>query len=224
MLRYDRNGILTAGEQEKLGLSRVLIVGSGGLGGYVIEMLARLGVGHLTVMDGDVFDETNLNRQLIATEENIGEVKVLEAARRIQLINSEVELEPVYMNLDEKNATTFLEGHQVVVDCLDDIPTRKILQRAAEETQIPLVHGAIAGWWGQVTTILPGDRTLDHLYPEGADRGVETSIGNPSFSPATIASLQVAEVTKILAGKGTLLSRRILHIDLFEMEMTIFSL
>lgn len=221
MSRYARNGILTAGEQEKLAASRVLVIGSGGLGGYVIEMLARLGVGHLTVMDGDVFDETNLNRQLLSTEENIGEVKVLEAVRRVHLINHEVVLEPVYMNLDEKNAPTFLEGHQVVVDCLDDISTRRVLQRAAETAQVPMVHGAIAGWWGQVTTVLPGDRTIDELYPPGASQGVETGIGNPSFSPATIASLQVAEVTKLLAGKGTLLSRRVLHIDLLDMEITV---
>jgi molybdopterin/thiamine biosynthesis adenylyltransferase len=99
-----------------------------------------------------------------------------------------------------------------------------ILQSFCEEAQIPLVHGAIAGWYGQVTTIFPGDRTLDRLYKDASDRGLEDELGNPSFTPATIASIQVSEALKVITGKEEVLRKKILMIDLLDNEFHIIEM
>ncbi len=108
----------------------------------------------------------------------------------------------------------------VAVDALDSIPCRLELAEACTELNMPLVHGAIGGWYGHVATQLPGDDTVRNIYRNWvAGKGIEQQLGNPSFTPALVASLQVAEVCKILVGKGELLRRRELSIDLLEMEI-----
>lgn len=224
MGRYEKNGIFTSDDMNKLSESHVCVIGCGGLGGYVVEMLARAGVGKITAVDGDVFDETNLNRQILSQVDNIGKVKVQMASERIQRVNPDVTFHPVHDFLDEENAFDLVKTAHVVVDCLDRIPVRFVLQEACEKADIPLVYGAIAGWYGQVSTIYPGDRTLNKVYPDhlnkGVKQGVELDIGNPSFTPALAASLQVSECLKVLTGKGELLRGKLLYIDLLDNEMT----
>lgn len=218
--RYVKNmSTLSQEENESLGTKRVGVIGCGGLGGYILEMLARLGVGELTAVDGDTFDTTNLNRQLFATEEVMGLSKTDIAVRRLRLVNSDVKVNPVQALLNAENAIEICRGHDVLVDALDNVHSRLLLQKTAAELDIPMVHGAIAGWYGQVTTILPGDDTLSKLYQDVEDRGVETELGNPSFTPALVASLQVAEVVKLLIGRGELLSGRIFYIDCLNQEV-----
>jgi molybdopterin/thiamine biosynthesis adenylyltransferase len=118
----------------------------------------------------------------------------------------------------ENNAREICLGHDVLVDALDNIPSRLVLERTAEELQIPFVHGAIAGWYGQVATVLPGDRLLSRLYGENSEPGAEKELGNPSFTPALIASLQVSEVVKLLINRGELLRNRIFYLDTLNQE------
>jgi len=218
--RYQRNRqtISSAGQLALL-RSRVAVIGCGGLGGYVIEELARLGVGRIEAVDPDLFEEHNLNRQLLATIADLGEYKVTAAARRVGEINPAVMLVPHRLAFGAGNGSELLAGATVVVDALDNITTRFELAAVCRELGIPLVHGAIAGWYGQVTTQLAGDDISGYLSGAGAGaKGVETQLGNPSFTPAVVASLQVAEACKVILGMGEPISGRMLICNLLEME------
>jgi molybdopterin/thiamine biosynthesis adenylyltransferase len=219
-VRYQRNRrtISTAG-QLKLLHSSVAVVGCGGLGGYAIEQLARLGVGRLVVIDPDHFEEHNLNRQLLSTLAELGRAKVEAAASRVASINPAVSVVPLQLAFGAAHGAALLAGVDVVIDALDSIPVRLELSQACATLGLPLVHGAIGGWYGHVATQLPGDRTIEQLYGDATEpRGVEQELGNPSFTPAVIASLQVAEACKLLLGEGVPLRGRSLHVDLWSME------
>ena len=217
--RYLRNmSALSEEDMVKLNKSRVCVIGCGGLGGYIIEMLARVGVGYITAIDGDVFDETNLNRQLLCNICNIGLNKADEARNRIKVVNPDIVIDPIVEMIDESNVDILLKGHDLVVDALDNIKTRRMLQKHSSKLKIPMVHGAIAGFYGQVTTIYPEDNTLDLIYSGKSqlNKGIEKELGNPSFTPALIASIQVAEVIKVLLNKGEPLRKKVLFIDLLN--------
>ena len=223
-MRYDRNGIFTEEEIQRLGKVKVCIIGCGGLGGYILEMMARIGIGHITVIDGDVFNVSNLNRQILSTETNIGQSKVNSAKERMTIVNSEISVSYIDEYLNEDNAQRLLEGHDLVMDALDSITTRFLLQEACHALGIPFVHGAIAGWYGQVSVVFPGDKTLDLIYASRQGEGVEKKIGNPSFTPSTIASIQVSEGLKVLLNKGEILRRKLLYVDLLQNEFHIMNL
>jgi molybdopterin/thiamine biosynthesis adenylyltransferase len=223
--RYQRNSsTISCSEQLCLLRSRVAIIGCGGLGGFIVDELARLGVGEITVVDPDQFEESNLNRQVLASFSTLGKSKVEAAARRVREVNPAVQVNPIKGRFSAANGAEILHGANVVVDALDNIPVRLELAQTCGELSIPLVHGAICGWYGQVTTQFPGEDTLEKLYGScKLDRGMERILGNPSFTPAVVASLEVAEACKILLGHGTLLRRRVLFVNLLEMEMESFS-
>lgn len=223
--RYNRNmNTLSREENERLKSFKVCVVGCGGLGGYVIELLGRLGVGSITAVDGDVFDETNLNRQLLSSEELIGISKAFTAQERMKKVNSDVAVHSINAFVTEENCEQIINGHDIVVDALDNMTARRLLERHCEIQNIPLIHGAIAGWFGQVSTIMPGDRTLQKIYPANENKGAETELGNPSFSPAMVASIETAETVKVLLGRGEILRNRLLTIDLLNQEYEIFDL
>lgn len=224
MERYKRNGIFTEHEMNIIKNSNVCIVGCGGLGGYILEMLSRIGIGKITIIDGDVFEKSNLNRQILATTKTIGKIKVKEAGKRIFKVNPNVQITMIHDFLNEDNIDIIIKKFDVVIDALDSIKTRILLQKKCEEENIPLVHGAIAGWFGQVTTIMPGDRTLDRLYPKDLNKGIETEIGNPSFTPGLVASLEVSEVIKVILKKEELLRNKMLYIDLLDNEFQVIDI
>ena len=220
--RYQRNRAMISIQQQLLLLqSKVAVFGCGGLGGYIIEELARLGVGRITVVDPDVFEEHNLNRQLLCTQELLGKKKVAAAVHRVNAINPAVRLQPFDVAFGQNNSTELLKDLTVAADGLDSIPVRLELAKACNNQNIPLVHGAIAGWSGHVAVQYPGENILQHLYAGiKTGHGVEKRLGNPSFTPAVIASLEVAEIVKILLGMEPLLPRRYLAVDLYHMEFT----
>lgn len=224
--RYVRNmNMLTVEENHTIQQSCVAVIGCGGLGGCIIEMLARVGVGKIIAVDGDVFDRSNLNRQILSHQGNIGEKKAEEAKKRMNVVNPDVEILGISEHIDEKNGRRILKDVQVLVDATDGIKTRLMLQQLAEDMEIAMVHGAIAGWYGQVTTILPGDATLNSIYPESTkDKGIEKDLGNPSFTPALVGSIQVSEVIKLLINRGEILRQRMLYIDLYEHDYTLLEL
>ena len=217
--RYQRNRqTISTSKQLRLFRSTVAVVGCGGLGGYLIEEIARLGIGNIVMLDPDTFEEHNLNRQLYSSPHLLGSSKVAAAALRVREINPAVSTTALQIEFSIKNARDLLNGADIVLDGLDSFTTRRILAASCRELQIPLVHGAIGGWYGHVATQLPGDDITPFLGGQrGEHQGVEQQIGNPSFTPALVASLQVAEACKIILGEGTLLRQKLLCIDLREM-------
>lgn len=224
--RYQRNQqMISTPEQLTLFRSKVTVVGAGGLGGYILEQLARLGVGQIVSIDNDVFEENNLNRQLLATPANLGRAKVEVAAERITEINPAVTMTSVQKLFSLANGFSMLEGADCVVDAVDNVTARLELAEVCRKLNIPLVHGAIAGWYGHVATVLPEDDSLSTIYRHWTGgQGVEQQLGNPSFTPAVVASFEVAEVCKVLLKQGRLLRNRKLAFNLLDMEVDKISL
>jgi molybdopterin/thiamine biosynthesis adenylyltransferase len=201
--RYEKNiGTIGTDGQTILSESCAAVIGCGGLGGWIIELLARAGIGKLIVVDGDVFSKSNLNRQILCTEDNIGKNKSEAAARRVEVVNSNVKIKSVPLFLNEDNSNEILSGCDIAFDALDNIRSRSILCEAARVLNIPVIHGAVAGWFGQVSVILPGNRLLCDIWKNQSDKGIETVLGVMPFTPSLVASLQVSEGIKFLIGKG----------------------
>lgn len=216
--RYIRNiGVFGIDGQERLLKASVAIVGVGGLGGYATEALARTGVGHLILIDGDVFQEHNLNRQIFGTESRLSASKVAAARERIAEINSAVDVSTYAEYLGRENLAALLTGADVVVDGLDRIPTRLALQEGARELGIPMVHGSVAGFLGQVMTIFPGDSGLRSLYGGSSpvpEQGLEVVFGTPAATPMAVAAWEAQEVAKIVTSKGEPLRNKVLLLDM----------
>jgi molybdopterin-synthase adenylyltransferase len=223
--RYSRNMMmLTAEENESLKNMVVAVIGCGGLGGGIIEMLGRLGIGHIIAVDGDVFEASNLNRQVLSHTANLGKSKAQAAVDRMNLVNPDIQVTAVTEIITAENGAALLQGAQVIVDAVDRIHTRLMLQQLAEDLNVPMVHGAIGGWFGQVMTIMPKDRTLDLIYTADSAQGIEKELGNPSFTPAMVGAVQVSEVLKLLIGRGSILRHKMLYIDLYEQEYTVLEM
>lgn len=218
--RYYRNiGTITEEEQRALAGKSVCVAGCGGLGGGIIEGLARMGVGRLTVIDGDVFEETNLNRQVLSNRDNLGHAKAVEAKLQMRSINDAVQVDSIQALIDGDNAADFIRGHDAVVDALDNVETRLALEDACREESIPLIHGAIGGWHGQVGVVMPGMGLLREIY--GGEDAEDERPTNPAFTPAVISGIQVAETIKVLLGKEESLAGKLLTIDLLNHEYEI---
>lgn len=225
--RYIRNvEILSAPEQLRLAESRVAVVGAGGLGGQVIVLLARLGVGTLVVADCDHFDETNLNRQALCTAETLGESKARAAVAAVASINPGVRVIPHPERIDAGVIDAILAGSDVVVDGLDNAPDRLLLQDSAGRLGIPMVHGALAGFEGRIMTVLPGDAGVKLLYGDAADRAdpdrPEAVLGVPAVTAALIGTFQAMEVLKILLRRGILFWNTMAYVDLEKGRLDTF--
>lgn len=216
--RYSRNmNALSLQDQTVLSNSTVSIVGLGGLGGAVAEILARIGVGCLKLIDGDCFEEHNLNRQRFATSETIGISKARASENALHAVNSSITIQSYPVFLQEDNAIELISNSDVVADCLDSLKTRFILESACKKAGIPMVSAAVAGEYGHVSTIFPEDIGLRAIYGEPEfleDRGAETSLGCLPYTVNLIASSESAEVVKILLGRGKLLRNKLLIADL----------
>ena len=214
--RYIRNlGALTEQECAQLRTKTVFVAGCGGLGGYLIEMLLRLGVGAIRAADGDVFETSNLNRQLLSSTRNLGRSKAEAAEDRAAEVNPDVRFTAIPEFLTEENAAELIRGCDAVLDALDNIPARRVLARACAEEGIPLIHGAICGWTAQAAVIMPGDDLLDRIYPEDGSPGSKASL---SFTPPFCAALQTALCTRLLVGRP-LEAGRFYIADLLNMEI-----
>jgi len=217
--RYLRNlDVISPEEQLALAKSQVAVIGAGGLGGNVILLLARMGIGRMVVVDLDVFEETNLNRQAFCTIKNLGKLKSSEAVYAVAAVNPGVKVIPYEIKLISSNVEQMLAGSDVIVDALDNVPDRLLLQDAAKKLGIPLVHGALAGFEGWVMTIFPGDSGLKNIYGTQEESNNTESpqalLGAPGVTASLIAAMQVMEVIKILLKRGNIIRNRMLHIDL----------
>lgn len=226
--RYARN-MKSFSPQDQLSLlkARVCVVGQGGLGGGVTEILARQGFGALTLIDGDRFEDSNLNRQLFSSESGLGGLKAEAALKRVSEVNAAVSVTHHPVFLDEHNAADLVAGADVVVDCLDNLTTRFILETAAKTAGIPFVSAAVAGAGGHVTTIFPEDQGLRLIYgtPDQApDKGAEASLGTLPFAVTLLSTLECAEITKIILKRGEPLRNRLLVIDMLDNTFEVFKL
>ena len=199
-VRYRYNeGTLGCLGQRRLLEATVMIVGLGGLGGYVLEQLARCGLGKLVAVDPDRFEVTNLNRQLLADHTSIGLLKVETARKRVASVNPGVEFIGYEMKVEDLPEAAY-EGVELIFDCLDQVPSRLHLEEAGTRLNLSIVHGAIGGWYGQVAVVAPASGILTALYGT-KEAGIEKNLGNPTFTPAVVASLMVSEGIKVLLGK-----------------------
>jgi len=217
--RYSRNmPALTPEECAALRAKKVCVVGCGGLGGYLIELLARAGVGSMTVVDSDVFEASNLNRQLLSEEEFLGHKKAEIAARRVSRINSDVKVGYAAERFTIENAQRLIGDCDIAVDALDNVGSRFDLAQACTDAGIYLIHGAISGFFAQSTVVAPGSGTFEKLYPSGV-KSIPAR-GNLGFVASLCASVQSAEAVKLLCGRQPALLGKLLIMDLRAMEFT----
>ena len=216
-LRYIRNiGTIGLTGQIRMLESTVAVVGAGGLGGTIIELLVRNGIGHIIVIDDDRFSESDLNRQIMSNEADLDKPKAAVAQKRAMTVSSSTEVTARQERLTPQNAARLLRGAQVVADGLDNLQSRYAVEQACRDLCIPYVYGTIAGLGGQLMTIFPQDPGLATIYgpPDATSRkGIEIAIGTPAVTPAIIAALQVQEVIKIITGVGTPIRNRLLVVD-----------
>lgn len=205
---FSRNfPTISEADQARLGAARAVVVGCGGLGGFCVEYLARLGIGALTIIDADVFGMSNLNRQVLCTHETLGMPKAQVAAARARSINPDVRVEAHEAFLDGSNAEALLAGADVAVDALDNAASRVVLEAACARLEIPLVHGAVRGKLVQAAVIYPSEGLLARLYDGHTDtaslstdelRSLKSTL---SFTPPLAAALEVSEALKVLLGQ-----------------------
>lgn len=213
--RYARNiPALTEAECRMLQTKRILVAGCGGLGGHIIDQLARIGVGFLRVVDGDVFEQSNLNRQLLCSVPLLGTSKARAAADHIARINPGVSAEAVDVYLTESNVRDLIAGCDIVMDALDNIPSRLLLAAACAAAGIPYVYGAIQGWVAQAGISLPGEDLIGKLFPQEVEIRDKSVL---SFTPALCAAMQTSLCIKQLVGRPTQ-SGSICYFDLLNQE------
>ncbi|MBE0496100.1 MAG: ThiF family adenylyltransferase [Campylobacterales bacterium] len=213
-LRYRRNQqSLTQADQHRLFDAHVLVVGCGGLGGLTSELLARVGIGSLTLIDPDVYEEHNLNRQIFSTVKTLGQSKAKTVRKRLLEINPALHVRALQDALVPENAHLLVKGKSVVVDALDCPLTKTLLAFTCNEENVAFVHGAIGGWMGQCST----SKNLEEIYKDG-EKGAEKQSGNLPMTAAFCACLQASLVLKTLLDKPVL-EDSLLFFDLYDMEM-----
>ena len=209
LIRYNRQLIIPDfGEegQRKLKGSHVVIVGVGGLGCASATYLTAAGIGHITIVDFDTVELSDLNRQILYWEEDMGERKVVVAQKKLSKLNPLVTITPVFAKITEENVLTLINKAQVVVDGLDNSATRLVVNSACVKLRIPYIYGGVSRLRGMITTIIPGQTPcLACFNPEGAG-----GLGVLGVAPAIVASLQSLEVIKLLTGRSPSLAGKLL--------------
>jgi len=221
--RYSRQIMIPQiGEkgQEKLKRAKVFIAGVGGLGSPVSIYLTAAGVGHLRMVDHDRVDLTNLNRQVVHWSGDVGKRKVESAQEKLNKLNPNVTVETLSVTISEENASELITGFDLIVDAMDNLPTRYLLNKKAIEHGIPFFHGAVNGFEGRAMTVIPGKTAcLRCLYRGPVPESKFPVIG---VTPAVIGCIQATEVIKYLVGSGALLGNRLLAYDGLNLKFTEF--
>lgn len=227
-----QTGILDKNEQLKLKKSKITVIGCGGIGGATLEMLTRMGVGELRIVDKDVFEISNINRQLMSKINNIGRPKTEVTLEELRTINPSLKIEQINEELTDENVYEMLNESHVVVDGLDNLFTRIIVSRCSMELELPFIHGAIHGTMGQVTVFnntTPSYEELFQLPSQGKKLTDEiiSRINNlnkevpPVIGPVPniVGCIQAFEAVKIITNKGTsLMAPNVLMFDLLKEE------
>ncbi len=221
--RYDRQIMIAEiGEdgQERLKKAKVFIAGAGGLGSPASLYLAAAGVGMIRIVDQDMVALSNLNRQVLHWDEDIGKKKTASATEKLKKLNRKVEIEAIEETITEANVFQLVSGFDLIVDAMDNLPTRYLLNKAALEKNIPFFHGAVYGFEGRAMTIIPGKTACLRCVYRGVPPGEKFPV--IGVTPAVIGCIQATEVIKYIVGIGELLTNRLLIYDGLNMKFTEF--
>lgn len=222
--RYVRNaGSFSCGDQLQLMEKQVCVAGCGGLGGYIASFLARVGVGKLILFDPDTFDESNLNRQLFASGETLGQNKGEVTKIKLSDINPATLVESCDEKITSATGEAALAQCHLVADGLDSLSDRATLSRMARQAGIPMVHAAISGFEARIMTLWPSGPSFEELFGHGAQSTAEETLGTPAMTPAVAAGLQCTQIVNILLGRRQPGEPTMVHLDLLEMESASFS-
>jgi adenylyltransferase/sulfurtransferase len=219
LARYERQILIpewTKTGQEKLKKSKVLVAGAGGLGSAILTYLAVAGVGRIRIVDGDKVELSNLNRQVLHSDKDVGRDKVDSAKEKLEVLNPDISVETIKATITKGNVFELVEDYPIV-DAMDNLPTRLLLNRAALRSHLPLFHGAVYGFEGRVTTIIPGKTSCLRCLYQGVLPGKVPVVG---VTPAIIGCIQATEVIKYLLGIGELLTDRLLLYDGLTMRFS----
>ena len=230
-MRYDRQIILPEiGEtgQNRLKKAKVLIIGVGGLGSPIALYLAGAGVGHIGLIDDDLVSISNLQRQVLYSEKELGKSKAICAAERLAVLNSEIRIQAYPVRLTEENARKIIGEYDMVVDGCDNFATRYLVNDICIELEKPYIYGAICGFEGQVSVFNYGDRKRNYrnLYPDEEEmkRLPPPPKGVMGVTPAVVGSIEATEVLKIICRFGDVLAGELWTIDLRTLQSNKFSL
>jgi len=219
--QYNRQIIIPGiGEtgQEKLKKARVVVAGGGGLGSVISTYLTAAGLGTLRLVDNDTVELSNLNRQILHWGKDIGKAKATSAKEKLSQLNKNINIETINVRIEESNVSELVAGFDIIVDAMDNMPTRYLLNKTAIKYGIPFVHGAVFGLEGRAMTVIPGKTAcLRCIYHGTQLDGKKPVLGT---TPAIIGSIQATEVIKYFTGIGTLLTSRLLIYDGLNMKFT----
>jgi molybdopterin-synthase adenylyltransferase len=225
LARYDRQIMIPEmgrEGQEKLKNAKVFIAGAGGLGSPVSIYLAAAGIGHIRIADHDKVELSNLNRQILHWDKDIGKMKVDSAGEKLHNINPGLKVEIIRETITEDNVFDMTDGFDAIIDAMDNFPARYILNKAAIKKNIPFFHGAVRGLEGRVMTIIPGKTACFRCMYHGTPPAEKFPV--IGVTPAVIGSIQATEVIKYLVGMGDLLTDRLLVYDGMDMEFKEFKI
>ena len=207
--------------QLKLKNAKICVVGTGGLGNPITSRLAAMGIGTLRIVDRDVIELSNLHRQTMFDEDDVGQVKVEVAAKKLQKLNPDCKIEALAVSVNDYTALEVVEGCDVVIDALDSVNARYALNKACVNFEIPFVTGAAVGVSGQAFTVLPKQSACYFcMFPE-LDEDTMPTCSIEGVHPSILSivgGIEVAEAVKIIIGKKPSLSERILHVDLENLD------
>jgi len=203
--------------QLKLKQSKVCVVGVGGLGNPIVTRLAAMGVGKIRIVDRDVIELSNLHRQTMFNEDDVGQVKVETAAKKLRKLNPDIVIEEMPVSINDYTAFEVVDGCDVVVDALDSVNARYSLNKACIEKKIPFVTGAAVGVTGQSFTILPNESACYHCLFPALDEDSMPTCSIEGVHPSIlsiIGGIEVSEAVKVITGKEPSLKNKVLHVDL----------
>jgi len=203
--------------QLKLKQAKVCVVGVGGLGNPIVTRLAAMGVGKIRIVDRDVIELSNLHRQTMFNEDDIGQVKVETAAKKLRKLNADIIIEEMPVSINDYTAFEVVDGCDVVVDALDSVNARYSLNKACIEKKIPFVTGAAVGVTGQCFTILPNESACYHCLFPALDEDSMPTCSIEGVHPSIlsiIGGIEVSEAVKVITGKEPSLKNKVLHVDL----------
>lgn len=219
LARYQRQILIpewTKVGQEKLKKAKVLVAGAGGLGSAILTYLAVAGVGRIKIIDGDKVELSNLNRQVLHTDRDIGRDKVDSAKEKLELLNPDIKVEAIKELITENNVFDLVADYPIV-DAMDNLPTRFLLNRVAVKKTLPLFHGAVYGFEGRVATVIPGKTACLRCLYQDVLPGKIPVVG---ATPAVIGCIQATEVIKYFLSIGELLTDRLLIYDGLSMRFS----
>ncbi|MGC9517587.1 MAG: HesA/MoeB/ThiF family protein [Methanomicrobiales archaeon] len=225
-------GILTKKDQLKLKKSNITVIGCGGIGGAAIEMLCRMGIGNLKIVDKDSFDVSNINRQIMSSFYTVGKSKIKVTEKVVKSINPFINLDPIEEELNEKNVEEIIKNSHIVIDALDNLISRIHVSRCCHELEIPFIHGAVHGSMGQITTFTKNTLNYEEIFKlpslnKDLDKKMLKKIYDlnkdtpPVIAPVPniIGCLQTFEALKLISKKGNpILAPKVLTFDLFKEE------